>query len=214
VSTDQLELAGAFLRLLPVATAASFLVGLLILRSVFRRDTLAKIALASLLIALLAFVVPAIAAFIAAAGLSTGGTSYDLEESFGRKLPLMMAASFAITLTLLRWRLRQEDWAKLIFASVLVALFACAIPFMDMLFYVMELKKWSVRVIISVFTWRMWVDRTFAPWLLLFVVWLVAVVRHSPPREKSYTVEAATAVILGACLAFWTGYQTGAIAID
>jgi hypothetical protein len=83
---------------------------------------------------------------------------------------------------------------------------------MDMLFYVMELKDWSVRVIISVFTWRMWIDRTFAPWLLL-LLWLVAFVRHSLPGEKSYTVEAAMALVLGVCLTFWIGYQTGAIAI-
>ena len=213
MSADQLELAKALLRTLPAATAGSFLVALLILRSVLRGDALARIAVAALLIAFSAFVVPAIAAFIASAASPLASASYDFEESFGRKLPLLIAVSFTITLVLLRWRFRRENWAKLIFAAVLIALFACAIPFMDVLFYVMELKKWSVGVIIRVFFWRMWIGRTFAPWLLLLVLWLVVFVRHSLPGEKSYTVEAATSLVLGVCLTFWIAYQTGAIAI-
>jgi len=145
VSADQLELARALVWPLFAATAASFLVALLILRSVFRRDALAKIALTSLLIALLAFVVPAIAAFLAAAVWPTANGSYDLEESFRRKLPLVMAVSFAITFTLLWWRFRQEDRAKLVFASVLIAQFACAIPFGDMLFYEIKLETFPLQ---------------------------------------------------------------------
>jgi hypothetical protein len=105
VSVDQLELAKVLLRTLPAATAGSFLVALLILRSVLRRDAVARIAVAALLTALLAFVVPAIAVFLAAAASPMAASaSFDFEESFGRKLPLLMAVSFAIALMLLRWR--------------------------------------------------------------------------------------------------------------
>jgi hypothetical protein len=110
VSVDQLELAKALLRTLPAATAGSFLVSLLILRSVLRRDALAKIAVAALLIALSAFVVPEIAACLATAPSPVAASaSYDFEESFGRKLPLLMTVSFAIAVMLLWWRFRQED---------------------------------------------------------------------------------------------------------
>jgi hypothetical protein len=212
VSADQLELAQALLRPLLAATAVSFLIALLILRSVFRRDALAKVARVSLLIALLAFVVPAIAAFIAAATWPTeSSSSYDLEESLGRQFPLVVAVSFAVALSLLWWRFRQEDRAKLVFASVLVAQFACTIPFLDMVFYQMELEKWSLSLFLSVFTWRLWLHPAFAPWLLSLVVWLIAFVRHSRPGEKSYTLEAVIALVLVVGVTFWFAHQTGAI---
>lgn len=213
MSADQLDLARALPGPLLVATAASFFIALLIMRSVFRRDALAKIALASLLIALMAFVVPAIAAFIAAAASPmAGSTSSELEESFGRKLPLVMVVSFAATLSLLWWRFRQEDRAKLVFASVLVAQFACAIPFIDMVFYQMELEKWSLPLFLRVFMWRLWMHRTFAPSLLLLVLWSVAFVRHSSPRARSYTPEAMTALVLGVGLTTWAAlWSSGSV---
>lgn len=173
---EELRLLGAVV----AAVAVSFLIALLILRSVYRREDLAKLALPAALVALSPYagllfglvsfasapanrsdhwhmatasvLAPAvllpvirlilsirrpseIAALALVIGFclvalgSSGQLSADrLGESFDWSIPVVMLASFGVALVILLLRFRSEGPAKAIFAAVLLAQLACALP--------------------------------------------------------------------------------------
>jgi hypothetical protein len=234
----------------------SFLIALLILRSVYRRDDPAKLALPAALVALSPYAglllgvvsfasAPAsrsdhwhmaIASVLAPAVLlpvfrlilsirrqseiaalalvigfclvawgSGGQVSADrLGESFDWSLPLVMLVSFGVALVILLLTFRSEGPAKAIFAAVLLAQLACALP-SDVAVLFGFGPDSGLNGLVLAAIWALIVS--FFPAALLLVVWLLAVVRHSLRGERSYRWEACAAALLGVATVWWAAYS-------
>jgi Na+/proline symporter len=183
----------------PAVTVGAFLVALLILRSVFRRPDLAKLGFASTLVASMPAAVVIAGCLIASL---LGEASVDnLIKSLLRVVPLLLPVSF-LTASLIFWRLlASEDPAKRMFASVLTAQLACAVPIVAAAVHALaptDAPWWAEAAVQAFF-----VGFTFLPAVLLVSLWLVAIVRQSRSAEQSYKAEARTALGIGIGAMVW-----------
>jgi hypothetical protein len=180
--------------------AGAMLVALLILRSVFRRQGLAKLAFASALAALLP------TAVVIGIGFNASrleeASAHDLESRLFWVPPTFTWIAFPIAWLILRYLFPRESSAKAVFACVLIAQFACATPLLAAIVYpwLPTSDPWSLQIAEQTFFHLI----TFLPDLLLLVLWVTVIIRHSRGEDRGYEREAAIAVVIGLLVFAWT----------
>ena len=128
----------------------------------------------------------------------------DLGDSFTAAAPVVLPGSFAVALLILRSMFQPEDFAKAVFASVLIAHLACTLPLFDA---TMNDVSWADSK--SFYLWYLIVETLFLaiififPTVILVCLWGFATVRHSLSGERTYKWEASIALLLGAWTIWW-----------
>jgi hypothetical protein len=99
---------------------------------------------------------------------------------------------------------RGERAAKLVFASVLIAQFASAMPLLTAFVHADQPDFMSLGL--ELFVLAFVNALVFLPSTLLLILWLAALLRHARSEGLTYAREAWAAVAIGLCSCVWPFY--------